>query len=166
MIIKKLNTRQIRWTKKLIAIDFNIEYRKNKLNSTNASLKRLDFMKSNNSENNDDDFLFILRYKLRSREYQFEFQENYNVSIIIKLAALNWYSKKIFEESHIYNLIRLREWWEKEIENDSLTSYHRRRCENATRSTRSRRTMQIWLRWRRSAATTIKQWKSYVRRLY
>ena len=69
MIIKELNARQMRWAKKLVAFDFNIEYRKNKLNSTNASSRRLDLMKSNDSENNNDDFLFILRHKLRSREY-------------------------------------------------------------------------------------------------
>ena len=69
IIIKELNARQMRWAKKLVAFDFNIEYRKNKLNSTNASSRRLDLMKSNDSENNNDDFLFILRHKLRSREY-------------------------------------------------------------------------------------------------
>ena len=52
-------------------------------------------MKSNDSENNNDDFLFILRHKLRSRDYQLEFQENYDVFITVKLAALTKQSNSI-----------------------------------------------------------------------
>ena len=88
MIIKEFNARQVRWVKKLIAFDFDIEYRKNKLNSTNTSSRKLDLMKSNDSENNNNNFLSNLRYKLRNREHQLEFQENYNIFVIVKLAVL------------------------------------------------------------------------------
>ena len=40
--------------------DFTIEYRKNKFNFVNALSKRFDIVKSNNNENNNDNFLFIL----------------------------------------------------------------------------------------------------------
>ena len=57
MTTKKLNARQMRWAEKLAAFDFNIEYRKKKLNSVDASFRRFDIMKSNDSEKNNDDFL-------------------------------------------------------------------------------------------------------------
>ena len=60
---KKFNAKQIRWTKKLIAFDFIIEYCKKKLNFANVSLKRFDIIKFDDNENNNDDFLFILRNK-------------------------------------------------------------------------------------------------------
>ena len=52
--------------------NFIIEYYKNKLNFTNALLKKLNIVKSNNSENNNNNFLFILRNKLHNQKYQFD----------------------------------------------------------------------------------------------
>ncbi len=88
MMIKKLNARQIRWTEKLTAFDFHIEYRRDKLNSANASSRRLDIMKSNDSKKNNDYFLFTLQNKLRNQKCQSELLENEEVSTAIKLAAL------------------------------------------------------------------------------
>ena len=70
MTIKKLNAKQIRWIEKLVAFDFTIEYRKNKLNFANASSRRFDIMKSNDNDKNNDKFLFILRNKFRNQNYQ------------------------------------------------------------------------------------------------
>ena len=63
---KKFNAKQIYWIKKLITFDFIIEYRKRKFNSANAPLKRSNIVKSNDNENNNDNFFFILRNKLRN----------------------------------------------------------------------------------------------------
>ena len=52
-------------------------------------------MKSNDSQNNNDDFLFILRHKLRNRTYQFEFQKNHHIFITIKLATLTKQSNNV-----------------------------------------------------------------------
>jgi len=64
IMMKKLNVQQMRWVEKLAAFDFHIEYRRDKLNSANASSRRLDIMKSNDSEKNNEYFLFTLQNKL------------------------------------------------------------------------------------------------------
>ena len=87
MTIKELNAKQIRWTEKLIAFDFTIKYRKNKLNFANASSKKSDIMKSNDSDKNNDKFLFILRNKLRNQNYQFDLQNDQHVFATIKFAT-------------------------------------------------------------------------------
>ncbi len=88
MMMKKLNARQMRWAEKLTAFDFRIEYRRDKLNFANASSRRLDIMKSNDSKKNNDYFLSTLRNKLRNQKCQSELLENEEVSTAIKLAAL------------------------------------------------------------------------------
>ncbi len=88
MMMKKLNVRQMRWAEKLAAFDFHIEYRRDKLNSANVSSKRLNIMKSNDSEKNNDYFLSTLRNKLRNQKCQSELLKNKEVSTTIKLAAL------------------------------------------------------------------------------
>ncbi len=88
MMMKKLNARQMRWAEKLAAFDFHIEYRRGKLNSANASSRRLDIMKLNDSKKNNDYFLFTLQNKLRNQKCQSELLENEEVSTAIKLAAL------------------------------------------------------------------------------
>ena len=85
MTTKKLNARQMRWVEKLITFDFNIEYRKIKLNFVDTSFRRFDIMKSNDSEKNNDDFLSILRNKFRNQKYQFELQRNNRILVVIKL---------------------------------------------------------------------------------
>ena len=70
MLTKKFNAKQIRWTKKLTAFNFIIEYCKKKLNFANASLRRSDIIKFNNNKNNNDDFLFILQNKFRNSKCQ------------------------------------------------------------------------------------------------
>ena len=70
MSTKKFNAKQIRWTKKLIAFDFIIEYRKRKLNFANASLRKSDIIKFDDNKNNNDDFLFILRNKFCNSKCQ------------------------------------------------------------------------------------------------
>ena len=87
LTIKKFNSKQVRWVEKLIAFDFTIKYRKNKLNFANASSKRFDIMKSNDNENNNDKFLFILRNKLRNQNYQFDLQSDQRVFVSIKFAT-------------------------------------------------------------------------------
>ncbi len=52
------------WTEKLTAFNFNIKYHKDKLNFTNALLRRSDIMKLNDSKKNNDFFLFTLQNKL------------------------------------------------------------------------------------------------------
>ncbi len=64
MMMKKFNVQQMRWTEKLAAFDFHIKYCKDKLNSVNASLRRLNIMKLNDSKKNNDYFLFTLQNKL------------------------------------------------------------------------------------------------------
>ena len=66
MTTKKFNARQMRWAEKLTAFNFNIKYRRDKLNFADASLKRSDIIKSNDSEENNDKFLSTLRNKLRN----------------------------------------------------------------------------------------------------
>ena len=70
MLTKKFNAKQIRWTEKLIAFNFIIKYRKEKLNFANALLKRSDIIKLDNNENNNNDFLFILRNKFYNLKCQ------------------------------------------------------------------------------------------------
>ena len=70
MSTKKFNAKQIRWAEKLTAFDFIIEYRKKKLNFANAPSRRPDIMKFDDNENNNNDFLFILRNKLRNSKCQ------------------------------------------------------------------------------------------------
>jgi len=88
MMMKKLNAQQMHWTEKLAAFDFHIKYRKDKLNFANVSSRKLDIMKLNDSEKNNDYFLFTLRNKLRNQKCQSELLENEEVSTMIKLAAL------------------------------------------------------------------------------
>ncbi len=88
IMTKKLNVRQMRWTEKLAAFDFHIEYCRGKLNSANVLSRRLDIMKLNDSEKNNDYFLFTLRNKLRNQKCQSELLENEEVLTAIKLAAL------------------------------------------------------------------------------
>ena len=76
----------MRGSEKLIAFDFNIEYRKIKLNFVDTSFKKFDIMKSNDSEKNNDDFLSILRNKFRNQKYQFELQRNNRILVVVKLA--------------------------------------------------------------------------------
>jgi len=68
--------------------DFHIEYYRDKLNSANASSKRLNIMKLNDSKKNNDYFLFTLQNKLRNQKCQSELLKNEEVSTTIKLAAL------------------------------------------------------------------------------
>ena len=88
MSTKKLNAKQVRWTKKLIAFDFIIEYRKKKLNFVNVSSKRSDIIKFDDNENNNDDFLFILRNKFCNSKCQLKQAQIQNEFTNIKLAAL------------------------------------------------------------------------------
>ncbi len=88
MMMKKLNVQQMCWAEKLTAFDFHIEYCKDKLNSANASLRKLDIMKLNDSEKNNDYFLSTLQNKLRNQKCQSELLENEEVLTAIKLAAL------------------------------------------------------------------------------
>ncbi len=83
-----LNVQQMCWAKKLTAFDFHIKYRRDKLNSANASSRRLDIMKLNDSKQNNDYFLFTLQNKLRNQKCQSELLENEEVSTMIKLTAL------------------------------------------------------------------------------
>ncbi len=69
-------------------IDFHIKYHKNKLNFTNASSRRLNIMKLNDSKKNKDYFLFTLQNKLHNQKCQSELLKNKEVSTMIKLAAL------------------------------------------------------------------------------
>ena len=88
MSMKKFNAKQIRWTEKLIAFDFIIEYYKRKLNFVNTSLKRSDIMKFDDNENNNDDFLFILRNKFRNSKCQLKQTQIQNEFANIKLITL------------------------------------------------------------------------------
>ncbi len=76
------------WIEKLAAFDFYIKYCRDKLNSANASSRRLNIMKLNDSEKNNDYFLFILQNKLCNQKCQSELLENEEVLTTIKLAAL------------------------------------------------------------------------------
>ncbi len=68
MMIKKLNIWQMRWAEKLTAFDFHIKYHRDKLNSANASSRRFNIMKLNDSKKNNDYFLFTLQNKLRNQK--------------------------------------------------------------------------------------------------
>ena len=76
------------WAEKLTAFDFHIEYCKVKLNFTNASLKRLDIMKLNDNEKNNDYFLSTLWNKLHNQKWQSKLLKNEELSTMFKLAAL------------------------------------------------------------------------------
>ena len=88
MMIKKLNVQQMCWTEKLAAFDFHIEYHRDKLNFANASSRRLNIMKLNDSKKNNNYFLFTLWNKLCNQKCQFELLENEEVLTAIKLTAL------------------------------------------------------------------------------
>jgi len=88
MTTKKLNAWQMRWVEKLAAFDFHIKYHRDKLNSANALSRRLNIMKLNDSEKNNDYFLSTLRNKLCNQKCQSELLKNEEVSTTIKLAAL------------------------------------------------------------------------------
>ncbi len=68
--------------------NFHINYHRDKLNFVNASLKRFNIMKLNNSEKNNDYFLSILQNKLCNQKCQSELLKNEEVLTAIKLTAL------------------------------------------------------------------------------
>jgi len=68
IMIKKLNVQQMRWAEKLAAFNFHIEYHRDKLNSANASSRRLNIMKLNDSKKNNDYFLSTLQNKLHNQK--------------------------------------------------------------------------------------------------
>ncbi len=88
MMTKKLNVQQMRWAEKLAAFNFHIKYHRDKLNSANASSRRLDIMKLNDSKKNNDYFLSTLQNKLRNQKCQSELLKNEEVLTAIKLTAL------------------------------------------------------------------------------
>ena len=88
MSTKKLNAKQIRWTKKLITFNFIIKYRRKELNFANASSKKSDIIKFDDNENNNDDFLFILRNKFRNLKCQSKQTQIQNEFANIKLTTL------------------------------------------------------------------------------
>ena len=88
MSTKKFNAKQIRWTRKLIAFDFIIKYRKKKLNFANMSSRKSDIMKFNDNENNNNNFLFILRNKFCNLKCQSKQTQIRNEFANIKLTAL------------------------------------------------------------------------------
>ncbi len=88
MMMKKFNAWQMHWAEKLTAFDFYIEYYRDKLNSANASSRRLNIMKSNDSKKNNDYFLFTLQNKLCNQKCQSELLKNEEVLTAIKLTAL------------------------------------------------------------------------------
>ena len=57
------------------------------MNFANASLKKFDIMKFNDSENNNDDFLFILQNKLCNSKYQSKQTQIRNEFANIKLTT-------------------------------------------------------------------------------
>ena len=93
MSTKKFNAKQIRWTEKLIAFDFIIKYRRKKLNFANASSKKFDIMKFDDNENNNHDFLFILRNKLcnlKCQSKQTQIRDEFaNIKLITLTTQLN-----------------------------------------------------------------------------
>ncbi len=88
MMMKKLNAWQMHWAEKLAAFDFHIEYHRDKLNFANVLSRRLNIMKLNDNEKNNDYFLSILQNKLHNQKYQSELLKNEEVLTAIKLAAL------------------------------------------------------------------------------
>ena len=88
ILTKKFNAKQIRWIKKLIALDFIIEYCKRKLNLANAPSREFDIIKFNDNKNNNDDFLFILRNKFYNSKYQSKQTQIWNKFANIKLTTL------------------------------------------------------------------------------
>ena len=88
MSTKKFNAKQIRWTEKLVAFDFIIEYCRKKLNLANASLRKSDIMKFDDNENNNDNFLFILRNKFCNSKCQLKQTQIRDEFANIKLITL------------------------------------------------------------------------------
>ena len=88
MSTKKFNAKQVRWTKKLIAFNFIIKYRRKKLNFANAPSRRSDIIKFDDNENNNDDFLFILRNKFCNSKCQSKQAQIRNEFANIKLTIL------------------------------------------------------------------------------
>jgi len=68
--------------------NFNIEYCKRKLNFADILLRRSNIIKFDNSKNNNNNFLSILRNKFCNPKYQSKLQKNRDVSTIVKFAAL------------------------------------------------------------------------------
>ncbi len=88
MMIKKFNAWQMHWAEKLTMFNFHINYHRDKLNFVNASLRRFNIMKLNDSEKNNDYFLSILQNKLCNQKCQSELLKNEEVLTAIKLTAL------------------------------------------------------------------------------
>jgi len=59
-----------------------------KLNFANASSRKFNIMKSNDSKKNNDYFLFTLQNKLHNQKCQSELLENEEVLTMIKLVTL------------------------------------------------------------------------------
>ncbi len=76
------------WAEKLTAFDFHIKYHKDKLNSANVSLRRLDIIKLNDNKKNNYYFLSTLQNKLCNQKCQSELLKNEEVLTAIKLTAL------------------------------------------------------------------------------
>ena len=93
MSTKKFNAKQIRWTEKLAAFNFIIKYRRKKLNFADAPSRRSDIIKFDDSENNNDDFLFILRNKfcnLKCQSKQVQIRDEFaNIKLTALTAQLN-----------------------------------------------------------------------------
>ena len=68
--------------------NFHINYHRDKLNFVNASLRRFNIMKLNDSEKNNDYFLSILQNQLCNQKCQSELLKNEEVLTAIKLTAL------------------------------------------------------------------------------
>ena len=68
------------------------------------SSKKFDIMKSNDNENNNDKFLFILRNKFRNQNYQFDLQNDQRVFILIKFATSTTQLRNIVT-TNIWNIV-------------------------------------------------------------
>ena len=68
--------------------DFIIKYCRKKLNLANASLKKFDIIKFDEDENNNNNFLFILRHKFCNSKYQLKQAQIRDEFVNIKLTAL------------------------------------------------------------------------------
>ena len=66
------------------------------MNFANASLKKSDIIKFDDNENNNDDFLFILRYKFCNSKYQSKQKQIRDEFMNIKLTALTAQLNNIF----------------------------------------------------------------------
>lgn len=73
---------------KSIAFNFNIEYRKRKLNLANTLSRRFNIIKLNRNKDNNNNILLILRHKFRSSYYQSKLQKDESVFVTIKLATI------------------------------------------------------------------------------